>query len=75
MFTRIGKVVSVIAVILGLAAIVASFVVAPDISSPEFSRASMAQSTLWLSQGAALVFSGLVLGVLCEISTKLDGWE
>jgi len=75
MFTKVGRVVSVITILLGLAAIAASFVVAPDISSSEFNRASIAKSTLWLSQGAALLFLGLVLGVLCEISTKLDGWE
>lgn len=52
-----------------MAAIGSSFVVAPDISSPEFSRAFMAQSTVWLSQGAGF-FPGLALGVHCEISMK-----
>jgi len=74
MFARVGRIVAFLAVACGLAAIVGSFVVAPDVLSPGFDRTSLSfrQSTLWLSEGAALVFFGLVLGVLCEISLKLE---
>ena len=72
MFTKFGRIVGFVAVAIGLAAIVGSFVVAPDMLSPELDRRSLAQSTLWLSQGSTLVFFGLVLGVLCEISVKLE---
>lgn len=72
MFTKIGRIVGFLAVILGFGGIIGSFVVAPDMMSPEFTRMSLEQSSLWLSQGALLVFCGLSLGVLCEISAKLD---
>ncbi|WP_141194802.1 EscU/YscU/HrcU family type III secretion system export apparatus switch protein [Maliponia aquimaris] len=71
MFTRLGRVVGFVAVVLGIVAIIGSFVVAPDVLAPDFDRISMKQSTLWLRQGSTLVFFGLVLGVLCEISLKL----
>ena len=72
MFTKIGRVVGVISVLLGVAAIVGSFVVAPDMLSSGYDRMSMKQSALWLGQGSVLIFCGLVLGVLCEISLKLE---
>ena len=72
MFTKIGRIVAYIAVIIGLVAIIGSFVVAPDVLSPDFKRSSMRQSTLWLGQGSALVYLGLVLGIICEISRKLE---
>ena len=72
MFTKFGRIAGIGAVAIGIVAIIASFVVAPDVLAPDFDRTSMEQSTLWLSQGSALVFFGLVLGVLCEISIKLD---
>jgi len=70
-FTKFGRIAGVGAVAIGIVAIIGSFVVAPDVLAPDFDRTSMAQSALWLSQGSALVFFGLVLGVLCEISIKL----
>ncbi|KHQ52192.1 hypothetical protein [Mameliella alba] len=72
MFTKFGRIVAFVAVAIGIAAIIGSFVVAPDVLAPEFDRMSMKQSTLWLSQGSTLVFFGLALGVLCEISLKLN---
>jgi hypothetical protein len=72
MFTSIGWFVGLLAVIIGFVAIIASFFVAPDVLSPDFNRASMKQSTLWMSQGATMVFFGSILGVLCEISGKLE---
>lgn len=72
MFTKFGRIVGFVAVFIGIVAIIGSFVVAPDLLAPEFDRMSMKQSTLWLSQGSTLIFFGLVLGVLCEISLKLD---
>jgi cytosine/uracil/thiamine/allantoin permease len=71
-FTKIGRIVGFLAIALGLAAIVGSFAIAPDVLAPDFNRNSLNQSTLWLSQGSVLLFFGLVLGVLCEISLKLD---
>lgn len=72
MFTKVGRIAGFVSVSIGLAAIIGSFVVAPDMLSPDFDRMSMKQSTLWMSEGATLVFCGLVLGVLCEISLKLE---
>lgn len=72
MFTTVGRIVSFVAIAIGLAGIIGSFVVAPDVLSPEIDRMSLKQSGLWLSQGATLVFFGFVLGVLCEISQKLE---
>lgn len=72
MFTKFGRIVGFVAVSIGFAAIIGSFIVAPDVLSVEFDRKSMKQSTLWLSQGSTLVFFGFVLGVLCEISVKLE---
>ncbi|GAA6147752.1 hypothetical protein NBRC116586_08140 [Pseudooceanicola nitratireducens] len=72
MFTKFGRIAGIGAVAIGIAAIIGSFVVAPDVLAADFDRTSMEQSTLWFSQGSALVFFGLVLGVLCEISLKLD---
>ncbi len=74
MFTKIGFIVGFLAAAFGFAAIIGSFVMAPDVLSPEFDRKSLAfrQSTLWLNQGSMLVFYGLALGVLCEISRKLE---
>ncbi|MFT7025869.1 MAG: cytosine/uracil/thiamine/allantoin permease [Paracoccaceae bacterium] len=71
MFTKVGWGVSLLIVIFGFAAIIASFFVAPDVWSPDFTRASMKQSTLWMRQGSTLVYLGLLLGVFCEISQKL----
>jgi len=70
MGARVGRIVAFLAVACGLAAIVGSFVVAPDVLSPGFDRTSLSfrQSTLWRSAG----FFGLVLGVLCEMSLKLE---
>jgi cytosine/uracil/thiamine/allantoin permease len=72
MFTKIGWGVGLFAIVVGFVAIIASFVVAPDVRSPDFTRASMKQSTLWMTQGSIMVFFGLILGVLCEISQKLE---
>ena len=46
MFTKHGRIVGFVAVAIGFAAIIASFVVAPDVLSPEFDRMSMKPSTL-----------------------------
>lgn len=72
MFTKIGRVISWITFAMGILVIAASFYIAPDIYAPDFNRASMAQATLWMKQGATLVCIGVALGVLCEISLKLD---
>lgn len=72
MFTTVGRIVSIVSIAIGFAAVIGSFLVAPDMLSPEVDRISVKQSGLWLSQGATLVFCGLVLGVLCEISLKLE---
>ena len=74
MFTKIGRIVGFLAIAFGFAGIIASFVMAPDVLSPEFDRASFSfrQSALWLTQSSTLVFFGSVLGVLCEISRKLE---
>jgi hypothetical protein len=72
MFTKIGRIVGIVAVALGSLAIIGSFIMAPDVLSPEIDRPSLKQSALWLSQGSMLLFFGLVLGVLCEISLKLE---
>jgi hypothetical protein len=74
MFTRIGRIVGFVAVALGFAAIVGSFFFPSDVLSAEFDQKSFnfRQSTLLLKQGSIIVFVGLVLGVLCEISLKLE---
>jgi len=72
MFTKLGRIASYLAVALGLGAIIGAFIVAPDIYAPDFDRADMRQSSLWMKEGATLAFLGLVLGVLCEISAKLS---
>ncbi|SNR38159.1 hypothetical protein [Puniceibacterium sediminis] len=74
MFTRIGRIVGFVAVALGFAAIIGAFFFPVDLFSPEFDRTAFnfRQSTALFSQGSILVFFGLVLGVLCEISVKLD---
>lgn len=72
MYTRIGKIVAFIATALGIAGIVGSFLVAPDIYAPDFERGSFEQSTLWMRQASILVAMGALLGVLCEISVKLE---
>lgn len=71
MFTKLGGIVSVIAISLGLVGIVGWFVVILVQSTGSIS-VTMEQATLWLNQGSTLLFLGLVLGVLCEISKKLD---
>jgi hypothetical protein len=71
-FTKIGKIISSLAVFLGLLSIIGSVLVASDMFSTEFTRQSMAQSTLLFNHGSILVCFGLVFGVLCEISQKLD---
>jgi hypothetical protein len=71
MFTKLGGIVSVIAICLGLVGIVGWFVAVLVQSSGSISMGSK-QATLWLNQGSTLLFLGLVLGVLCEISKKLD---
>ena len=74
MFTKFGRIVGFLAIAFGLLAIIGSLVVAPDVMSPAFDRKSLAwrQHMLWVDQGSMLVFFGLVLGVLCEISLKLE---
>lgn len=73
MFTKIGGIVASLAVLGGLAAVVGSFFFPFDINSPDY-RASFnfRQSTVLMSQGLAVLFAGLLLGVLCEISNKLE---
>ncbi|WP_172331667.1 hypothetical protein [Mangrovicoccus sp. HB161399] len=70
-FTKIGQRVAFLAVALGGVAIIASFFVGPTLF-PDSDRASMKQSGLFLRQGATMLFCGLILGVLCEISEKLE---
>ncbi|PZX05004.1 hypothetical protein [Celeribacter halophilus] len=74
MFTKIGRIVGFVVVALGLAAFIGSFFFPSDLLSPEFDRQSFnfRQSTLLFTQGSIMVFAGLVLGVLCEISLKLE---
>lgn len=74
MFTKLGRIVGFLAVALGSIAIVGSWFVVPDVLSPDFDRTSLGfrQASLWATQGSVLVFFGLVLGVLCEISLKLE---
>ena len=72
MFTTLGYVASFFALGIGVAAIVGAFIVAPDMFAPDFDRMDMRQSTLWMRQGATLIFLGLVLGELCEISEKVE---
>ncbi|MBE9635797.1 hypothetical protein [Salipiger mangrovisoli] len=71
MFTKIGGVLAGIAVLAGLAAIAGAYYFAPEMYSPDFNRASLKPYGLLFWQGAGLVFLGVVLGVLCEISRKL----
>jgi len=63
MFARVGRIVAFLAVACGLAAIVGSFVVAPDVLSPGFDRTSLSfrQSTLWRSAGFFRVGLGSAL--------------
>jgi hypothetical protein len=75
LFTVIGKIVGFGTIALGLSVIVGSFLAAPDlqyIRSSEFEGESLKTSTLLLAEGGRLVFFGLVLGILCEISRKLE---
>lgn len=72
MFTNIARSVSFITVAIGVIAMIASFFVAPDIFADEFDRGAMEQATLWMTQGSMMVFFGLALGVLSEISEKLE---
>jgi ABC-type uncharacterized transport system permease subunit len=73
MFTKIGRIVAGLAALSGMVAVVASFFFPFDISSPDYrSSFNFRQSTTLMSQGLAILFAGLVLGVLCEISKKLE---
>ncbi|MGL4321728.1 MAG: hypothetical protein ACRCS3_12785 [Paracoccaceae bacterium] len=75
LFTKIGVVVASLAFLGGLAAVVASFYFPFDINAPDFrSSFNFRQSSVLLSQGLAIMFAGLLLGVLCEISLKLKGF-
>lgn len=75
MFTKFGRIVGYVAIIIGIVAIIGSIIVAPDMLGPEFDRMSVKQSGLWMSQGSTLIFCGLVLGILSEISLKLEKWN
>lgn len=73
MFTKIGSVVAGLAVLGGMLAVIASFFFPFDMSSPEYrSSFNFRQSTALMSQGLTILFAGLVLGTLCEISKKLE---
>lgn len=75
MFTKIGRIVGFLAVAGGFASIIGAYIFFPfDVLSPEFDRASFnfRQATVLITGGSKLVFFGLVLGVLCEISLKLE---
>lgn len=73
MFTKIGINVAFLALFAGLLAIIASFFFPIDLQAADFRQSfNYRQGTLLFSQGAMSVFSGLILGVLCEISNKLD---
>jgi hypothetical protein len=73
MFTKIGGIVASLAVLGGLAAVVGSFFFPFDINSPDYRTSfNFRQSTVLMSQGLAVLFAGLLLGVLCEISNKLE---
>ena len=73
-FTKIGRIVGFVTVAFGLAAIVALFFFPLDIKALYFDWASFnfRQATVLVEQGSILIFFGLVLGVLCEISLKLE---
>jgi len=73
-FTKIGRIVGFVTVASELAAIIASFFFPIDIKARNFDRASFnfRQATVLVEQGSILIFFGLVLGVLCEISLKLE---
>ncbi|WP_145963032.1 hypothetical protein [Mangrovicoccus ximenensis] len=80
MYTRYGSKVALLAFLMGCAAIlggfispfVAGFFVSPDYSVMEVEEFSRKLSSLWIRQGVMLLIPGLILGVLCEISEKLD---
>lgn len=70
-YTKIGRVVAFLTVAVGILAITGSFVVAPDLTDG-FDRAAMRQTSHLMTQGAFLIFFGLALGILSEISSKMD---
>jgi hypothetical protein len=73
MFTTVGRNFAFLAVVGGFAAMVGSFFFPFDIQSPDFRTSfNFRQASVLMFQGSVSVFFGLVLGVLCEISRKLD---
>ena len=80
MYTRYGAKAAFWAFLLGSLAILAGiifpfvgkFLISPGHSAMGLEEFSRKQSSLWMRQGVILLIPGLILGVLCEISEKLD---
>ncbi len=72
MFTKIGGFVGILAVFFGSAAVIWSFVLGLSVPYEELDPRIVKASGNWLTQGVSVLFCGLVLGILCEISEKLD---
>ncbi len=71
MFTRYGTKVAFLACLWGIVWIIGSFFTI-DYTTTEIDRLALKQSSGWFEQGSIIFFFGLTLGVLCEISNKLD---
>ena len=73
MFTTLARIVAVIAVLGGFGAIVGSFFFPVDIQSADYRTSfNYRQARVLVFEGSIGVIIGLILGVLCEISRKLD---